>query len=424
MIVMTLIITSIVYYSLYRSTIIEGLILEEKVIESLPIDQVKKNEQLKIDGLRITYINSDGKVTYDNQAEASLMENHSARPEVRAALTKGEGSSIRLSQTLDINTYYYAKYVNKDYILRVAREGGSIWKFTEGALPVLLVVVLIAIGVSAVLATFLTQSLIRPIENMATHLDHLDEVETYKEFEPIVATIQQQHEDIIRNATMRQEFTANVSHELKTPLTAVRGYAELIEQGMTSEEDTKVFAGKIQKSSKRQLQLINDIMKLSELDASSIDEDFERIDLYELANEVVNGLEQSALEQNITLNITGVGGYIYGHRGMIEELVANLCVNAIRYSNQGGHVIVSVFSKDGEIKLQVADEGIGLKKEDQQRIFERFYRVDRSRSKERGGTGLGLAIVKHIVLKHHGTIEVESELGIGTIITVNFQEDL
>ena len=233
----------------------------------------------------------------------------------------------------------------------------------------------------------------------------------------------------MRNANMRQEFTANVSHELKTPLTSISGYSELIESGMAAGDDAKRFAGEIHKSSQRLLSLINDIIRISELDAISTEEIFETVNLYETARSTVQMLEISAQKHSIIIDVTGSDVNITADKQMLEELIYNLCDNAIRYNNPGGKVKVSVYTRQNngvtENVIEVADNGIGIPKEHQDRIFERFYRVDKSRSKSTGGTGLGLAIVKHIVAKHHNAhIELESELGKGTTIRVVFADNM
>ena len=227
----------------------------------------------------------------------------------------------------------------------------------------------------------------------------------------------------------RQEFVSNVSHELKTPLTSISGYSELIESGMAAGDDAKRFAGEIHKSSQRLLSLINDIIRISELDAISTEEIFETVNLYETARSTVQMLEISAQKHSIIIDVTGSDVNITADKQMLEELIYNLCDNAIRYNNPGGKVKVSVYTRQNngvtENVLEVADNGIGIPKEHQDRIFERFYRVDKSRSKSTGGTGLGLAIVKHIVAKHHNAhIELESELGKGTTIRVVFADNM
>ncbi len=226
----------------------------------------------------------------------------------------------------------------------------------------------------------------------------------------------------MKTVNMRQEFTANVSHELKTPLTSISGYAELIENHMVSEHDKARFAGEIHRNANRLLTLINDIIRLSELDVS-LDEvvQFEKMNLYPIAERCVDMLQVNAEKQDVTLSLEGEDGLIYANKEMMDELIYNLCDNAIRYNNAGGSVIVRLYqTPDSSMVLEVEDTGIGISKENQERVFERFYRVDRSRSKSTGGTGLGLAIVKHIVVQNHASLDLKSEGGKGTLIRVTF----
>lgn len=386
---------------------------EQKVIESY-------------DGnLRVTFINSEGYAVVDNLVEISDMENHNERPEVVEARKNGHGSDIRKSETLQKNSFYYAVALDNGYVLRVSREVSSMTSIMLSALPVVILLCIVLFIISLVSSHFLTKSIVEPIEFLADNMDASDSIKVYKELVPFVNTIKRQHEDIMRNANMRQEFTANVSHELKTPLTSI--YSELIESGMASGDDAKRFAGEIHKSSQRLLTLINDIIRISELDATSSDETFESVNLYEIARSTVQMLELSAQKNGVIVNVTGRDLSIMADRQMIDELIYNLCDNAIRYNNPGGKVDISVYERVDEGKkavvVEVADNGIGISKENQQRIFERFYRVDKSRSKLTGGTGLGLAIVKHIVAKHDNAhIELESELGVGTTIRVVFEQ--
>ena len=242
----------------------------------------------------------------------------------------------------------------------------------------------------------------------------------YEEMRPFVATIKQQHMDILDHAKMRQEFTANVSHELKTPLTAISGYAELISSGMTDEADTRHFADEIHSNAERLQTLINDIIQLSELDNDHLKLEFETVDLYELAQNAASMLQVTAEKNEVSVGVRGESVMLSGSKTLLEELVYNLCSNAVRYNKRGGSVTVTTTEEDGRPMLVVEDTGIGIPKEQQERVFERFYRVDKSRSKQTGGTGLGLAIVKHIVAQHNAKITLESEEDIGTKITVLF----
>ncbi len=214
-----------------------------------------------------------------------------------------------------------------------------------------------------------------------------------------------------------------MTHELKTPLTSISGYAELIETGMASGEDAARFAGGIHQSAQRLLRLINDIIRLSELDDSGEEQMTERVNLREMAVACAEMLDVSAARHRVRLETGGSDCYIRGNRIMLEELLYNLCDNAIRYNVEEGLVRLEVCREGNRVVLTVRDTGIGIPKEHQERIFERFYRVDRSRSKSTGGTGLGLAIVKHIVARHGARLELESSPGQGTTVRVLFAAD-
>ena len=302
----------------------------------------------------------------------------------------------------------------------MARESHSIWSILYQSLPVFLITLIALPVVCLILSRYLTKSLVSPIEQMAADMDHIEEANVYEELVPFAETIKEQHDAILSNANMRQEFTANVSHELKTPLAAISGYSELIENGMASGPDVVRFAAGIHQSANRLLTLINDIIRLSELDVMKEEEPFEEVNLYELARDSVEMLQVRAEERDVILTMEGNSCLIQGNKQMIEELIYNLCDNAVCYNNIGGSVRVSVGSQENKVVLRVQDTGIGIPKESQERIFERFYRVDKSRSKSTGGTGLGLAIVKHIVAVHGAQISLVSEVGKGTDITVTF----
>lgn len=416
--------STVIFYELFKSEVVDELKTYADVIkETQSYDQILQGEyDPDVDDLRITMIKKDGKVFYDSFADAKKMENHANRQEVRQALKHGNGKAIRTSDTLDKNTFYYAVRLDDGNILRVAKESRSIWSVFIKVTPAILILIFVILAISKMLSDVLTKSLLLPIEQMSENLDHLEDITTYKELMPFINTIQEQHKNILMNAKMRQEFTANVSHELKTPLTAISGYSELIQNGMTNEEETIRFAGEIHKSAKRLLTLINDTIRLSQLDTSEQKVIYEAIDLYKIAEDCVNMLKFSAENHGITISIHGTNAYLEGNKEMLEEVVYNLCDNAIRYNNEGGKVDVTVKPVKGKIYLCVEDNGIGISKEHQERIFERFYRVDKSRSKSTGGTGLGLAIVKHIIQQHGAHMELTSEKGKGTKIEIEFSK--
>ena len=411
------------FYELFKNQVFEDLKTYTYILKNIAeLEGAEKNSCWNVDNLRITIIESDGAVIYDSTADTNSMDNHSNRPEVKKAFEDGEGEAIRKSETLQNSTFYYAILMESGEVLRVAREADNIVSIFANVAPVMIEITVMLFILCLVLSHFLTKSIVKPIEQMAQDMEHMKTVKTYEELQPFVTTIKRQHEDIVRNANMRQDFTANVSHELKTPLTSISGYAELIENGMASEADVERFAKEIHKNAKRLLTLINDIIKLSELDAIENSIYFEKVNLYDMAETCVNMLQVNAEKNNVSLFFSGIPCTITANKDMIEELMYNLCDNAIRYNVPDGTVWMEVKEECGKVVLRVKDTGIGIPKEHQERIFERFYRVDKSRSKSTGGTGLGLAIVKHIVAKHEARIALNSVVGKGTEITIYFEK--
>ena len=415
-IVITLFMSVIVFYELFKKQVFHDL-KSEAEFARYTIDDLSDEKQFDV---RVTWIGTDGNVLYDSEAET--LENHSDRPEYIDAVKTGEGKSVRKSDTLSKRIFYYAMRLEDGTVIRIAKEAESIWTIFMSALPIIIGLTVLLYVMCYFLSKHLTAKLVKPVEELVNNAANPSLVPEYKELVPFVGALKEQREDILRSATMRQEFTANVSHELKTPLTAISGYAELIENGMVSGDDSVRFAGEIRKNSTRLLSLINDIINLSELD-DGVKLNLEKMDLYEAAKNCVKNLEVAAAKNNVKLMLLGTSSYINADKAMMDEVLYNLCDNAIRYNNKdkGGSVIVDVSNTlDGKVKLTVKDDGIGIGKEHQERIFERFYRVDKSRSRESGGTGLGLAIVKHILTSHGAQLELASEPGKGTSITVTF----
>ena len=219
---------------------------------------------------------------------------------------------------------------------------------------------------------------------------------------------------------MRREFSANVSHELKTPLQSISGYAELLKHGLVRAEDITVFGSKIYSEAHRMINLIEDIIHLSSLDEGAGEMPRSIVDLFCVANEVADNLTQEAENMNVTINVEGESVQIFAIPHLITGIIFNLCDNAIKYSKNGGFVKISVSRTTENAIISVCDNGIGIPQEDFSRIFERFYRVDKSHSKEVGGTGLGLSIVKHAAIIHNAKIDLKSTLNVGTEITVSF----
>lgn len=424
-IVVTALSAMLVYYNILKEQVFGDLKAYAHVIELLNIDDlaagIEKDPYNPIDDdLRITLIGAEGEVLYESLLNKDVMDNHNERPEIIEAREKGEGEAIRYSATSGTHTFYYAERLQNGNVLRIGRDSVSVNRIMVNTLVIVLVIALCILFVCMGISHYLTKKLVEPIEKLATNIMLVDENNVYEEIRPFVNTIKEQHVNIINNAQLRQEFTANVSHELKTPLTAISGYAELIGNGMTGKEDTIRFSNEIHSNANRLLSLINDIIKLSELDEADHQMEMEKIDLYKLAENCVQMMQVTAEKQGIRLTLQGESTMAMANKGLMDEVFYNLCSNAIRYNKPGGSVTVTVGTKDERPFLSVADTGIGIPKECQERVFERFYRVDKSRSKSTGGTGLGLAIVKHIVAQHNAALHLDSELDEGTTIEIVF----
>ena len=422
--IITMICMNVIYFYLFDKQVKKDLRNTAQTLQETGVfNKSAKIPDISVENMRITWIDTDGTVLYDNENDETILENHLNRPEVKEAISNGEGDSDRQSATMDAKTYYHAILLDDGTILRVSTSARSIMNIFVSSIPSMLIVMIVIAGVCVILANKLTKNLMAPIEKVSNDLENAATIQSeteYKELVPFLNTIRLQHESVLAAVKSRQDFTANVSHELKTPLTAISGYAELIENNMVDEKQRIGFAGEIRKNADRLVSLINDIIRLSELDHSDDTKGFEPVDLCKIAKECVDNLGVSAAKQNIQLNFDGTECKMHGNSHMLVELVENLCQNAIRYNNPGGTVNVTVHKLGGKTVLTVEDNGIGIPKDQQERVFERFYRVDKSRSKETGGTGLGLAIVKHIVELHDAKITLDSEVGHGTTIKVEF----
>ena len=483
---------------------------------------------MEADRFRLTWIDADGTVLFDTQADQTAMENHANREEIREAMATGFGNAVRTSATMTEQTYYEAQKLQDGTVLRISTNQKSALSLMIGMLWPIILITVLAIGLSAVLARRMAMRIVEPLNNL--DLEQPLKNETYEEISPLLHRIHRQHNQIhmqiekmkrksdefnqitsnmqeglvlldaygkivsinpaaqkifetgedcngkdflmidrsrlMRNAVnealdngrayarenrngrdyqfdlsrinsddmvigavilafditervnseqMRREFSANVSHELKTPLQGIIGSAELLESGMVKPEDTSRVVGHIKKEATRLVSLIEDIMRLSQLD-EGVELPKENVDMLELAEEVKAILETSAADKQVTVHITGEGFIVEGVRRMLHELLYNLCDNAIKYNTPGGSVTIHADHN----RLTVSDTGIGISTEHKDRIFERFYRVDKSHSKASGGTGLGLSIVKHAAAYHHAEITLESTPGHGTAITVQF----
>ena len=383
---------------------------------------------LDLGDVRLTYIGSDGTVLYDNENSVDEMGNHADRPEVADAMNTGTGASERESDTVGCIEVYRAVRLENGNVLRLAvtRESamGALSHDIFLVAAVVMVVVLVCWAVSRLVVDFI----VVPILDIDPA--NPDPASSYVELEPLVERIDEQMEELRGSELMRRQFTSNVTHELKTPLSTISGAAELIRDGIAKKEDVPEFAGRIFDEAQHMTSLVNDILTLSKLDESERSQDAnlfsaaEPVDLHHVALEVVHRLSPTAHKAGISLACEGDALLMKGQPHLLDELVYNLCDNAIRYNKDGGSVRVSVAVEAGRPTLTVADTGLGIPYEAQAKVFERFFRVEGSRSRERGGTGLGLAIVKHAAAYHGAEVSLASEPNVGTTITVRFPAEI
>ena len=527
-----IIITGVLYQ--YFGTTQESQLRDELSLAAEATQQLGESylENLDSDRYRLTWVSADGTVIFDSHADTASMENHADREEIKEALVSGTGSSTRHSSTLTEQTIYEATRLNDGSVLRISVSRATALILVLGMLQPIVIVLVIAIILSAWLAHRMAKRVVEPLNKL--NLEKPMENDAYEEISPLLHRIHAQHKEIkyqmnalkrkqdefeqitgnmkealvlldhtgrivsinpaakalfgagtscvgadfltidrkqnmrmaldeanaqghadfrtkkngreyqfdlsridsdgknhgmvilafditeqVNAEKHRQEFTANVSHELKTPLQSIIGSAELMENGIVKNEDVPRFVGHIRKEASRLVFLIDDIIRLSQLDEGA-EMPCEDVSLRVLSEEVCETLADAAKLKDVSLEVTGDDGVINGVRRLLYEVIYNLCDNAIKYNNPGGHVKVSVAGQHGAVKISVSDTGIGIAPEHQDKVFERFYRVDKSHSKQSGGTGLGLSIVKHAVQYHHGKISLESELNKGTTISILF----
>lgn len=422
-------ITAVLILSVFYSYSDNQLKEQLRVVESVVENQLAQDDDTAfisnhIDkNVRITLVAKDGTVIADSQESANKLGNHLNRQEIQQAIKNGEATVTRHSDTQGKKVYYFAKQLDNGNVLRVSAEAKSIGNFFSDYIIYIFLCIIVVIVAAVFVSMGITKSIVKPITQLGQSLDNIDKFKSDEELKPLVNALLQQKKKQKMLDKQKKQFTANVSHELKTPLTSIAGYAELIETGMAKPEDIKPFAGVIRKQALRLVNLSEDIIQLSQLEESD-DEDmsFESVNLYEIAQRCVEALNINAINKCVTLNLTGEECYIRGKAQLVEELVYNLCDNAIRYNKENGNVTVTVTPLEKGASVSVKDTGIGIPKKYQERIFERFFRVDKSRSKATGGTGLGLAIVKHITQLHDAKLEISSEEGKGTEIIVTFKD--
>lgn len=414
-------ILSVILYSRNMSLLQSELRQEAKYIRTaINISGTQYLEEMdQVDvNTRITQIREDGMVLYDSRRGNDTLENHGDRKEVKEALADGAGADVRRSATVGKDMYYYALLLNDGTVLRVSKAVDSLVAVAVTLIPVMGMLAVLMVLFALALAKWQTARLIKPINEL--DLEHPLDNAVYEELTPLLTAMDRQNKEKEAVSNMRKEFSANVSHELKTPLTSISGYAEIMKNGMVRPADIPLFSERIYKEARRLITLVEDIIKLSKLDEESIELEKQEVDLYDLTREIISRLTPQASQKNVRMEMSGESVKYSGIRQILDEMIYNVCENAIKYNNDGGKVTVWVGNTLSGPKISVADTGIGIPEEHQERIFERFYRVDKSHSKERGGTGLGLSIVKHGALLHGAKVKVESKPGEGTKIEMIF----
>lgn len=461
-VVMSVVLTCIFYMSSERDS--EQRLMAQARNAAEYLDSTSSDENIALleeqfSGIvRFTLISADGDVLYDSAADEGQLENHNDRPEVMEAESAGQGMVMRHSETLGTDSVYAAVQLKDGSIVRLSETRASLLSFMGSLTLPIVVSLVVSAAFVFVLSRVLTKRIMKPIDE----LDFADplENEIYEEMDPLLIRIdEQQHqlkeqnEELARADNMRRDFSANVSHEMKTPLQVISGYAELMKNGMVPPEDIGKFSALIYEESQAMRSLINDVLTLSRLDESAFDSDnVVYVDIRSTADRVAGRLVTLAKKRDVTVTISGEHVVMPGNGTLIEEMLYNLIENSIRYNHEGGSVHMSIASEPvddpeagggnavqagmrrggagaqqderaarrSQIAIRVEDTGPGIPPEKREKIFQRFYRMEKSRSKETGGTGLGLAIVKHAVIYHKGTIEVGGEVGKGAVFTLRF----
>jgi two-component system, OmpR family, phosphate regulon sensor histidine kinase PhoR len=394
--------------------------------------QVRGNE-----ATRFTVIDMEGNVVADSDVEnSSSMENHLDREEVREALKSGIGYAIRESETLQISMLYVAALSESgNYILRIAVPFSGMEQYIGILIPAILASISITLVVSLVLANRFSRSVTRPLLEIADEMQKLKDknpefrfnLYQYDEMNVIADTtlqmskaVKESMDRIEFEKLVRQEFFSNASHELKTPLTSIHGYIELLQNNMATDENMKKeFLSRIKMEADNMTNLINDILMISRLETKEAQVVMSEVRISPLLQEVCRTLEPLAQKFQVSIRTNCKPLSLTANMQQLRELFNNLITNAIKYNKPGGKVEITITSEAKEMVIIIADTGVGIAEEDIQRIFERFYRVQKGRSKRVGGTGLGLSIVKHIVNYYDGSIKVESKLGEGSKFTIH-----
>ena len=437
------IVISMSYYRLASHRVMEDmkpvLLLLDATIdwESSDLEKqiVEISSQMNND-YRITIIDNDGSVLADSETgNPETMENHKNRKEVKEAFQDGFGTKVRNSSTIK-GSMMYAAYCSptQHKVIRISIHHDVITDLMKMMVPSIAISLLLALSVAGVLTNKFANSVTKPILEISHKLEGIYDEKIdfnfphyqYDELNIIARTttdMSKSVQDYIRKLekekTIRQEFFSNASHELKTPLTAIRGYAELLQSGMASDTNMqKEFLGRIHSEVEEMTSLINDILMISRLETKELMPTKEMLCVKSVAEEVKKTLKPLADENNVSLEIHCCDDFVYMDRSHLQGILSNLMGNAVKYNRPGGFVQTDITMDSTSFSIRVEDNGIGIAKEDQKRIFERFYRVDKGRSKRVAGTGLGLSIVKHVTEFYGGCVSVESQSGVGSTFLV------
>lgn len=414
--ILTVALTVVTFHSVFEKQI-ENDLKEQASSIAIAVNNGVDAKEFGDRNIRITLIDSNGNAFYDSQNAADESANYFNREEIKTVVQQGGGYSTRKSETMNKKTYYYAVLLNNSDILRVSTNTEDTAKIFFSKFYYIIIIAVCVIVLSFCIAYQLSKKIVKPINEMTVNLDNIEEA-PYKELNPFVDKIKSQLESEKQLSKIKRQFTANVSHELKTPLTSISGYAELMQSGLVSQEDISKIGKIIYKESQRLMGLTHDIIQLSQLEEYDFKPFIDFVDLYETVGSCVETLEIKASKKNVSLHFEGNPVKAKGTKTLIDELAYNIIENAIKYNVENGEVFINVSDEDDYAVLTVRDTGIGIPEKYQQRVFERFFCVDKSRSKATGGTGLGLAIVKHTVDYLGGTMSLESRINEGTTITV------
>mgnify|MGYP002987173202 CR=1 FL=1 len=406
-IVVTALSAMLVYYNILKEQVFGDLKAYAHVIELLNIDDlaagIEKDPYNPIDDdLRITLIGAEGEVLYESLLNKDEMDNHNERPEIIEAREKGEGEAIRYSATSGTHTFYYAERLQNGNVLRIGRDSVSVNRIMVNTLVIVLVIALCILFVCMGISHYLTKKLVEPIEKLATNIMLVDENNVYEEIRPFVNTIKEQHVNIINNAQLRQEFTANVSHELKTPIALIQGYSEGLKDNILDDEESKEFyCDVIADEAKKMNRMVQKLLTLNQIEFGNNQVNMERFDITEMIRNMVESSKILVEKQEVKIIFDEPETHVWADEFMIEEVVNNYLSNARNHVTDGGIIKVSYCRHGNDVRIKVFNTGDHIPQEDIDKLWVKFYKVDKARTREYGGSGIGLSIVE-ATMKAHG----------------------